>query len=63
MPVPIFADARATPNSLSHTNWLQDKLACAASEPRPRVSHQQVMDEAQALINRKWQDHVEGCTT
>jgi DNA-damage-inducible protein J len=38
-----------------HGEWLLEKLARAANDPRPRIPHQQVMDEAQALIDRKRQ--------
>lgn len=44
---------KAAHEALSHTDWLRDKLARSAADPRPRVSHQQVMNKAQAIIDRK----------
>lgn len=46
---------KAAHEALSHTDWLRDKLAKSAADTRPRVSHEQVMCEAQAIIGRKRQ--------
>ena len=44
--------------ALSHSDWLRDKLAASASDTRPRVPHEQVMAEVQALIDSKRQVHA-----
>ncbi|MDP2830006.1 MAG: hypothetical protein Q8O37_15550 [Sulfuricellaceae bacterium] len=44
---------KAAHEALSHTDWLQQKLARSAADPRARVPHEQVMSEAQAIIDRK----------
>lgn len=46
---------KAAHEALSHTEWLRQKLAASAADPRPRVPHEQVMAEAQAIIDRKRQ--------
>lgn len=50
---------KAAHEALSHTDWLREKLARSAADTRPRVSHEQVMSEAQAIIDRKRQAHAE----
>ncbi len=37
----------------AHDAWFRDKVKEALADTQPTVSHQQVMDEAQALIDRK----------
>lgn len=37
----------------AYDQWFRDKVHEALADPRPSVTHQQVMDEAQDLINRK----------
>lgn len=37
----------------AHDKWFRAKVHEALSDNRPSVSHQQVMDEIQALIDRK----------
>jgi DNA-damage-inducible protein J len=37
----------------AHDQWFRIKVREALDDPRPSVSHQSVMDEAEALINRK----------
>lgn len=55
-PRPDRAEAmKAAHEALSHSGWLRDKLARSAADTRPRVSHEQVMSEAQAIIDRKRQ--------
>jgi hypothetical protein len=44
---------KAAHEALSHTDWLRQKLAKSAADPRPRVPHEQVMSEAQAIIDKK----------
>jgi len=44
---------KAAHEALSHTEWLRDKLSRSAADPRPRVPHEQVMNKAQAIIDRK----------
>jgi len=62
-PRPDRAEAmKAAHEALSHTDWLREKLTMSASDTRPRVSHEQVMSEAQAIIDRKRQAHAEKTT-
>ncbi|MEN9867612.1 MAG: hypothetical protein RL748_3202 [Pseudomonadota bacterium] len=47
------AATKAAHEALSHNDWLREKLARSAQDPRPRVPHEQVMNAAQAIIDRK----------
>jgi DNA-damage-inducible protein J len=47
LPIGLTVDAEA------HEAWFRDKVKEALADVRPTVPHQQVMDEAQALIDRK----------
>lgn len=47
LPVGLTSDPEA------HDAWFRDKVKEALTDARPTVSHQQVMDEAQARIDRK----------
>ncbi|NYZ70304.1 type II toxin-antitoxin system RelB/DinJ family antitoxin [Endozoicomonas sp. SM1973] len=47
LPVGLTADPEA------HDAWFRAKVQEALADKQPTVSHQQVMDEAQALIDRK----------
>ena len=47
MPAGLAADP------LVHDAWFRAKVQEALTDTRPTVPHQQVMDEAQALIDRK----------
>lgn len=47
MPAGLVADPQV------HDAWFRDKVQEALADARPAVPHQQVMDEAQALIDRK----------
>lgn len=47
LPVGLTADPE------THDAWFRAKVEDALVDSRPSVSHQQVMDEAQALIDRK----------
>ncbi|MDE8347602.1 MAG: type II toxin-antitoxin system RelB/DinJ family antitoxin [Acidocella sp.] len=47
LPAGLTADPEA------HDAWFRAKVREALADTRPKVPHQQVMDEAQALINRK----------
>jgi hypothetical protein len=38
---------------------LSEKLARSAASTKPRVSHQQAMSDAQAIIDRKRSDHAD----
>lgn len=59
-PRPDRAEAmKAAHAALSHSDWLREKLAKSAADHRPRVSHAHVMNEAQALIERKRKAHAE----
>lgn len=47
LPVGLTTDLEA------HDAWFRDKVKEALADTRPTVPHQRVMDEAQALIDRK----------
>lgn len=47
LPVGLTTDPEA------HDTWFRDKVKEALADTQPTVSHQQVMDEAQALIDKK----------
>ena len=47
LPVGLTADPEA------HDLWFRNKVKEALLDTRPTVSHKQVMDEAQKLIDRK----------
>lgn len=47
LPAGLTADPQA------HDAWFKAKVVEALADTRPAVPHQQVMDEAQALIDRK----------
>ncbi len=47
LPAGLTADPEA------HDVWFRDKVKEALADTQPLVPHQQVMDEAQALIDRK----------
>jgi DNA-damage-inducible protein J len=47
LPAELTADPEA------YDTWFRAKVQEALEDTRPPVSHQQVMDEAQALIDRK----------
>lgn len=59
-PRPDRAEAmKAAHEALSHTGWLREKLTKSAADTRPRLSHEQVMSETQAIIDRKRKSHAE----
>ena len=47
LPAGLTADPQA------HDAWFRTKVREALADARPAIPHQQVMDEAQALIDRK----------
>lgn len=47
LPAALVVDSQA------HDAWFRAKVQEALADTRPAVPHQQVMDEAQALIDRK----------
>lgn len=47
LPIELVMDQKA------HDAWFRNKVKEALSDAQSTVAHQQVMDEAQALINRK----------
>jgi len=47
LPVGLTADPQA------HDAWFRDKVKEALADSNPEISHKQVMDEAQAIIDRK----------
>ncbi|MCD9030047.1 type II toxin-antitoxin system RelB/DinJ family antitoxin [Luteimonas sp. BDR2-5] len=47
LPVGLTADPQA------HDAWFRTKVQEALADTRPAIPHQQVMDDAQALIDRK----------
>lgn len=56
------ADADRNGGALAHTAWLQEKLAASLADPRPNLTHRQVMDQAQALIDAKRKPHAAPAT-
>ena len=42
----------------AHTEWMREKVAESLADPRPNITHAQVMAEAQALIDAKRKQHV-----
>ena len=42
----------------AHTDWLQEKVAASLADPRSNLSHEQVMADAQALIDAKRKQHA-----
>jgi len=59
-PRPDRAEAmKAAHEALSHSDWLREKLAKSAASTSPRVPHEQVMNEAQAIIDRKRKAHAD----
>lgn len=42
-----------TVDSAAHDAWFRDKVKEALADTQTTVSHQQIMDEAQAVIDRK----------
>jgi DNA-damage-inducible protein J len=49
--MPMAASLTADPEACDA--WFRAKVQEALADTRPGVAHQQVMDEAQALIDRK----------
>lgn len=45
--------AGLTSDPEAHDAWFRDKVREALTDTRPTLSHQQVMNDAQALIDRK----------
>lgn len=57
-PRPDRAEAlKAAHEALSHTDWLSKKLAQSAADDHPHVAHEEVMNDAQAIIDRKRKTH------
>jgi DNA-damage-inducible protein J len=52
LPAGLTADPEA------HDSWFRAKVLEALADPRPTVPHRQVMDEAQARIDRKRRDRA-----
>jgi len=49
---------KAAHEALSHSDWLREKLAKSAADPRPRVPHKEIMSEARERINQKLKGHA-----
>lgn len=49
----VRVDEELKADADAHDAWFRDKVNEALADARPTVSHKQVMDEAQALIDRK----------
>ncbi len=47
----------------AHTDWMRQKVAKSLADPRPNVSHSQVMDKVQALIDSKRSQHANTATS
>jgi hypothetical protein len=42
----------------AHTDWVREKVAASLADPRPNLSHEQVMADAQAVIDAKRKQHA-----
>lgn len=42
----------------AHADWAREKAADSLADPRPNLSHREVMDAAQALIDSKRKHHA-----
>ena len=42
----------------AHTKWMNEKSAESLADPRPNFSHDQVMTDAQAVIDAKRKQHA-----
>jgi len=43
----------------AHTDWVREKVATSLADPRPDLSHEQVMADVQAVIDAKRKQHAE----
>ena len=42
----------------AHNDWVREKVAASLADPRPNLSHEQVMADAQAVIDAKRKQHA-----
>ena len=57
-PRPDRAEAmKAAHEALSHTDWLSNKLAQSAAADHPHLTHEEVMNDVQAIIDSKHKAH------
>ena len=47
----------------AHADWISEKVAESLADPRPNITHAQVMAEAQALIDSKRAQHASKAKT
>lgn len=47
----------------AHSDWLREKVAKSLDDPRPNVSHVQVMDKVQAIIDTKRKQYANAATS
>jgi len=52
------ARMRSAFEAKAHTDWMREKVAESLADPRPNISHEEVMAEAQAVINAKRKQHA-----
>lgn len=43
----------------AHTDWVRERVAMSLADPRPNVTHEQVMADVQAVIDAKRKQHAE----
>jgi hypothetical protein len=49
---PLVSEFESEAQETSYTAWLNAKVQASLNDPRPSVSHDQVMAKARALLNR-----------
>jgi len=49
---PLASEFETEEQEVSYDTWLRAKLAASLADPRPRIPHDQVMAEMDALIDR-----------
>jgi hypothetical protein len=52
------ARMRSAFEAKAHADWMREKVAQSLADPRPNVSHEEAMANAQAVIDAKRQQHA-----
>jgi hypothetical protein len=47
-----MSETKTNPDSESYDTWFRKKVQEALDDPRPRIPHDAVMDEAKTIIDR-----------
>jgi hypothetical protein len=55
---PIVSEFATPEKAAAYERWLRDKVAASLAEPAPRIPHDQVMAEAQAIIDEAKARHA-----